>query len=348
MNFRNITRFLAVLAACALGATAQARDNYLTSVTTPYPPGCVSSNNSGLITPTFGRQVYGDDTVNFRDADGGSDVPANLQIFRRGCIEDNRSVLFVTIEPFQANRRIAVPRVFLLQGETRYPMRLTPEANTFEVNHSGLFVGPGTYPFIVDGPAEQSVNQNTPLIDPETYSGAVTIIIQDALDSNLEYSVPLPTWTGDIRPQAYPLNGRLSGPWVSEGAEEQGFVLSFDEFWGNPENPQLLAFFSWYTYDQDGNPLWLASSATFPVNASSVNLPMSLRTGEFLGAPGTPTDLPNATLTAVSCGELTLDYDLTALGLGAGTLTLTRIFALETAGYACRDLQGRLDELQSQ
>ena len=34
--------------------------------------------------------------------------------------------------------------------------------------------------------------------------------------------------------------------------------------------------------------------------------------------------------------------DLAAFGLGAGTLQLQRLFALETAGYPCRDYEARL------
>jgi hypothetical protein len=47
-------------------------------------------------------------------------------------------------------------------------------------------------------------------------------------------------------------------------------------------------------------------------------------------------------LKARSCDVLELDYDLAALELGAGTLQLQRLFALETAGYPCRDYAARL------
>lgn len=328
-----------------LAAPALARDNFVTSPTAPYPPGCVSSDNFGVSTPTFARQVYNDSIITLADAAGGADNNVNLLVYRRGCTEENRSLLYVEIETFAAQRRIGVPRVFIDAGGTRYPMRLTPEANTFEINHSGLVVGPGTYEFLVDGPAESAVNANTPIIDPEAYSAPLTLIIQDSLNTNNEYNLPLPAWNDDIRPQAYPLNGRLTGPWVSAGAENQGFVISFNEFL-DEEGTRQQVFFSWYTYDLDGNPLWLASSNFYTYNAFEVELPLAVLTGGTFLGPEEPTSTPagTATLTSLSCGELSLAYDLTAIGLGTGTVTLRRTFALEVAGYACRDVKGRMDE----
>ncbi len=340
-----MNRFLVIFALTGLCALpAHARDNFVTSPTAPYPPGCVSSDNSGVSTPTFSRQTYNDSIISLTDATGGSDASVNLRVFRRGCIEEDRTLLYIALESFQVNRVIAFPRVFIEVGGTRYPMRLSPEANTFEVNHTGLMVGTGTYELLVDGVAESLVNESTNILDPADYSGPLTLILQDALNTNNEYTLPLPAWNEDIKPQSYPLNGRLGGPWVSAGAERQGFVISFDEFL-DEEGTRQLVFFSWYTYDQDGNPLWLASSQFYNYNAFSVELPLSLLTGGvFLGgqAPA-ETEVGTATLTTVDCGELTLDYDLSALGLGTGTITLERTFALEVAGYACRDVKARMD-----
>jgi hypothetical protein len=47
-------------------------------------------------------------------------------------------------------------------------------------------------------------------------------------------------------------------------------------------------------------------------------------------------------LRARSCDALELDYELAALELGSGSLQLQRLFALETAGYPCRDYEARL------
>jgi len=41
----------------------------------------------------------------------------------------------------------------------------------------------------------------------------------------------------------------------------------------------------------------------------------------------------NATLTAESCNELTLTFNLEGLSLGSDMVTLNKIFSMETAGY---------------
>ncbi len=336
----------ALLIAMASAHRAEARDNFVTSPTAPYPPGCVSSNNAGVSTPTTSRQVYADDIITLTDAAGGADAGVNVQVYRRGCIEEGRSLLYIEFESVTTNRIVAVPRVFISRGETRIPMRLTPEANTFEVDQTAMYLPNGSFLYLVDGPAESRVTGETPVLTPDEYSGALTLFIQDALDEEKEYSVRMPQWLETIRPLRYPLNGRLSGAWVSAGAERQGFLIAFNEF-VTEEGARQQVFFSWYTYDADGQPLWLTAGAFHDLGASSVTLPVVLLTGgEFLGdATPEETAVGDAILTAESCGELTLDYDLESIGLGQGSLTLTRSFAVETAGYACRDVQARLEEL---
>ena len=344
MIFIRSLSLFALIGAVLFSQSATARDNFVTSPTAPYPPGCTSSDNRGISTPTQSRQVYADDAIQLTDAAGGSDISVNVLIYRQGCIEDNRSVMRVTFENFTTNRLFALPEIVLFVNDTAYPMRLVPEANTFETNNSGLIYSLGTFDFVVDGPTESSVTSNTQIISPEQYSGAVTMIIRDALDSSNEYSVPLPLWNTEIKPSRYPLNGRLSGTWVSADAADQGFLIAFNELVSESGAEQQV-FFSWYTFDQNGDQLWLVTNALFPINAAAVEMPLQLVTnGSFLGeAVADRETISTAILTAISCNELELEYDLTSLGLGEGTLTLIRTFALETAGYACRDVQARLD-----
>ncbi len=53
----------------------------------------------------------------------------------------------------------------------------------------------------------------------------------------------------------------------------------------------------------------------------------------------------SARLVAQDCNSLILEYSLEAIGLGSGTEILQRIFSLEIQGYACRDIQSRIDRL---
>lgn len=342
-----IKHYLLALSALAVSQAAMAIELFETNPTTPYPPGCVSTTRDNLTTPTGGRQVYANDGVTFANASNPSEsATVNVMIFRRGCIEPNRSVLYVEFEMVTVNRTFALPEVTLETEATSYPMRLVREPNTFESDETGRILGPGTYEYIVDGFAESAIRQNSNLISPTQYSGPLTFKFVDPTDPGNAYSVVLPNWDGTIAPFRIPITGRHSGTWVAEGAVDQGFVISFNELLVGGEVQQFI-FFSWYTFDAEGNTLWLTAGATYEVGDSEVDMNLELVTnGAFLG--DTAADRENvgtANLYAESCGEMTLTYDLSAIGLGMGTVTLRRIFALETAGYACRDVEARIEEL---
>jgi len=72
------------------------------------------------------------------------------------------------------------------------------------------------------------------------------------------------------------------------------------------------------------------------VNPEEYNGAWQLRVREIVG-----TDR----IVAQDCNSLVLEYDLEAIGLGAGTEILQRIFSLEIQGYACRDILSRIDRL---
>ena len=159
------------------------------------------------------------------------------------------------------------------------------------------------------------------------------------------------------RNPALPLNGRLSGTWVEEGAADQGLLLSFSNpvptagsAAAEPENSELVVFLSWYTFDTQGGMLWLTGVGRLPQGATEVSMPVVRVTrGQFLGNQAAErTVVGEARLRARQCNELELVYDLTDLGLGAGDMRLQRLHALEIAGYPCRDYAARLASLSPQ
>ena len=324
---------------------ALAIELFETNPTTPYPPGCISTTLDGLTSPTGGRQVYGDDVLSFSGfPDTSNDALVNTQIFRRGCIEENRSILFIRFEVL--GDAFFAPNVSARVGPDEYELRLVSEPNTFESSQSGRALVPAVYEFIVDGLAESAVRNNTNVMTPTQYSGPFTLRITDFVDSSVEYSIALPAWNTNIKPIRVPLQGRLSGVWVAEGATDQGLLISFNELVVGEETQQFV-FFSWYTFDAEGNTLWITAGDTHNVGASELQLDLQLVTnGEFMGDKTADREvISTATLRVESCNEMTLTYDLSSLGLGMGTATLLRLSSLETSGYACRDLEARLDAL---
>lgn len=328
--------------------TAVGIENFITHATTLYPPACVSTANfEEVFTPSGTRVQFLDELVMLTSfPDTNSDVSVEMRIFRRGCKDPERSVIYISTSMVGGAAGFFLPRLFAEVDGTRYPLRLVNEPNSFEQEQGGAIKGPGFREFIMDGVAESKIPTTDNILSIAQYNGAFTLIIQDGSDPTTEFVLPITAYTGFQTPRKFPLNGRLSGNWIVEGVPDQGFLISFNEFI-NADGIQNMVFLSWYTYNTDGSLLWLTGAVFHDVAVSTVDLPLDLVTnGEFLGSKTADREVAgSATLTAESCNEITLTYDLTALGLGSNTVTLQRIFSLETAGYACRDQAARLDAL---
>lgn len=328
--------------------TTLAIENFITQATTLYPPACVSTaSHDEVFTPSNTRITFLDQLVKFTGFPDTKDTPeVEVSVFRRGCKDPDRAVMFITTNLIGGADAFFVPRLFAEIGGTRYPLRLANEPNSFEQKQGGMIRGSGFDQFIMDGVAESEIASTANIISIAQYNGAFTLIIQDGFDESLEYELEVTAYTGFQKPRKFPINGRLSGNWVVKDVPDQGFVIAFNEFI-NADGVQNMMFLSWYTYNTDGSTLWLTSGTFHDIAADSVDVELELVTnGEFLGSKVAERRVVgNATLTAESCNELTLDFNLEELGLGMGSVTLNRIFSLETAGYACRDQTARLDAL---
>jgi hypothetical protein len=206
--------------------------------------------------------------------------------------------------------------------------------------------------FVLDDDVPEGENPWQPsALSAADYNGSFKLVLTGGDNSELVIDVPSSEEMFDSNP-AIPLSGRLSGNWVADGAADQGFLISVSELagvemLGDPLTSPLLMFLSWYTYDAEGNLLWLTGAAQFEQGASHVTVPIELVTnGEFLGTKVADREVVgNVTITGNNCNDLGFEYDLNDIALGSGTKRLKRLFALETAGYTCRDLEARIGEI---
>ena len=186
------------------------------------------------------------------------------------------------------------------------------------------------------------------------YNGAFTLKLDWGEQTGYLVEIP-PTETVLSTNPSIPLSGRLSGNWVVEGASDQGFLISISELvegnapfhesvYSHLQSP-LLIFLSWYTFDAQGNKLWLTGAAEFATGESQVTIPIEeVSNGEFMGSKTADRSVVgNMTIKGNNCNDLTLQYNLEEIGLGTGSQHLNRLFSLETAGYVCRDLEARME-----
>jgi hypothetical protein len=108
--------------------------------------------------------------------------------------------------------------------------------------------------------------------------------------------------------------------------------------WGiNLAHQGAQIYATWYTYDTDGSPLWLASLMT-QTGPSTFSGALFRTTGTPFGAPWNPGDLDvktlgNASLAFASGSAATWTYNV---GASAGSKSMTRYLFGAPAGTVCR------------
>lgn len=331
---------LVFLAVSLFANPAAAFENFLNALT-PYPPGCVTYPLFlGVYYPGI-PAVLADGNILINSTDEPSAVTARITVYRYGCADENRSLLMMRFEVLDDDDGIIelgeMPDLFARIGQDDIPIRASEEPNSW-VDYAGgrFYVEGAVLLFVLDIPTPLSLGFDADLfLSPAMYNGGFTLLFDVQANDN-DYTVPIPAYDNGLQPSSLPFSGRLSGIWVLVGAADQGIVLSFSELPNNLE--QGLIFFSFYTFDQDGKNVWFVGNALFDHGDSMVEFELQLVSdGAFLGdKTATRTAAGTAKLTARHCNLLVLEYNLTDVGLGQGTVNVTRIFGAETAGYTCR------------
>lgn len=360
---------ICILLVLYCSANAQAWSNFVENPYTPYPPGCAT-------VPDLQILLYGDNTVKFFEqvipldvAFGSRKENVNVAAYRIGCADSNRSVIWLAFSipsdvPEQTYYR--TPRVRAVIGDYWFlGVSLVREPNGWDVgnqpwDYAQIFGGAAdfedghekTWIFVLDPMTSFDGYFSAGMaITPTQYNGSFKLELNWPEHAGWDIQVPSTASVLTANPRI-PLSGRLSGAWVVNGAADQGFVLSISEmvpdtipeFWDLVDDPPLLMFLSWYTFDANGNMLWLTGDAEFKMGASAVTVPVvRVTNGEFMGDKAADREVVgSATITGINCNDLAFEYTLNEIGLGSGTSHLQRIFSLETAGYTCRDLEARM------
>ncbi len=135
----------------------------------------------------------------------------------------------------------------------------------------------------------------------------------------------------DDAAEVAPINGRLSGLWISEGLNDQGLTLYVGENFAGP-----FIFFAWYVY-LDGNPFWLAGDTAFEYGVDEISIPTQRLNGlEFVtpnGELAVREDIGFLKIHPHGCNSLHVEYDL--IGLGSRELEFERLVSVQ--GRECSE-----------
>jgi choice-of-anchor B domain-containing protein len=119
---------------------------------------------------------------------------------------------------------------------------------------------------------------------------------------------------GDDAAEIAPINGRLSGVWISEGLNDQVITLNVGEDDSGP-----FIFFTWFMY-LNGESFWLVGNTVFKYGVDEVLIPTQRLDGlEFvtLGSElANRADIGTLTLHVHGCNDIHIVYDFEDLGSG--------------------------------
>jgi hypothetical protein len=354
-----------LLAMCFV-SSAHGRSNFMSNPDLPYPPGCAGDPARTMVPfLTYARVVLHDPARN-------QELEVRLDGFRSTCSEPGRSLIWLRFDAVHhgdLNFRLELPgvRVTPAAGGAR-PMSLAATPNGWgsgsdpQLGRQYLentvipdWMGPvapaeisGLY--VLDNTTPMYNYPNGPL-SADDYNGAITVELVYPPDTIVKtFQVPA---TADLfGPESgIPFSGRLSGMWVVAGANDQGMAISISNRVGaditdnaSRDDLPLVLFLAQYSYDSEGNLLWLTGSADFEQGSNDISLDMvRVQNGEFMGdKPASREPAGTVRLVARSCDDITFEFDYAQLGMGSGSYRLQRLYSLETAGYDCRDYAAKV------
>ena len=328
-----------------------AQENYATNPFSPYPPACATNYQIWDKYNTSGTEIIHSGIIQLT-GEAGTLRDVELTVWRKGCAEAGRSVILVDLKPVDDSDGMDewVFTPWFWAATRRAPqikMRAISEPNTsYATDETQKLWERGSYTLFLENPSIYS-EFGYIMVNPEEYNGAWQLRVRDVGNPTVNtLEIDIPAYTNNLQTPLMALTGRLSGTWVVSGVPDQGIVLAFEEE-GSSLMPRGLFFMSWYTFDDRGALLWLTGNGFYERGATEITVDILLVThGRFLGTEEAEREIVGtARIVAQDCNSLVLEYDLEAIGLGSGAEILQRIFSLEIQGYACRDIQSRINHL---
>jgi hypothetical protein len=332
-------------------SSVPAQENYATNPLSPYPPACATNYQVWDKYNSSGTEVIYSGMIQLT-GESGALHDVELTVWRKGCAEAGRSVILVDLKPVDdgdgMDEWVFTPWFWAAtRRDSQIKMRAISEPNSsYATDETQKLWEGGSYTLFLENPSIYS-EFNYIMVSPEEYNGAWQLRVRDVGDPVVNtWEIDIPAYTNNLQTPVMALTGRLSGTWVVPGVPDQGLVLAFEEE-GSSLMPRGLFFLSWYTFDDKGELLWLTGNGFYGRGATEITVPVLLvSNGQFLGEQLADREvIGSARLVAQDCNSLILEYDLEGIGLGSGTEILQRIFSLEIQGYACRDIQSRIDRL---
>ena len=116
----------------------------------------------------------------------------------------------------------------------------------------------------------------------------------------------------------------ISGAWFDQNRAGEGFTV----YLFTKSNTQM-ATVTWYTYDSNGNQIWLSGTGTVANQTISINEIQQFTGANLLSGNSQATTFGNLSMTWDNCHNAVVDYDFSQVDLGSGQFNLSQLTALD-------------------
>ncbi|MCI1711509.1 MAG: hypothetical protein LKM32_14480 [Chiayiivirga sp.] len=285
-----------------------------------YPPSCLSAP---LPTQPRGQALQG--TGSFLTAIGTKE-PATLTIWREPC-GATKSALLVRVDrqvAAGAAQTIFLPAVGVAPispAPSTMTLRLAEEPNTELSDAAALSRSSISETYVLDVAVGPLVDINRELL--------VQVVSTDSSQVVQPFLMP------QYDPSRYPdaalpakISGHMTGPYSDSAKPGEGVGVEVVEI-----GTVLFFVFTWYTYDDDGFPVWLFGGRPFQPGDRAVTVDLDARVGGRLAGNFDPAAVRvfpwgRVTVEFPSCKQIRFAYQSThntqGLPIGSGERTWTR------------------------
>jgi len=284
------------------------------------------------------QKVLADVDGNASGANGnpGYTESLNLTVWRVACTGGTAAVLvrYDRATAFEGRVPAAdIPGAYGTQaGRSNVPLRQSLEPNAYWSDTTGYSIL-GDAVLVLDVLPVGSFD----------FNAAFTLSLDTVIGgSTNRTNIQVPAYNAAAHPDsglALEINGYLTGSWYDPARSGEGILFEV----GERADGSRFVFFSWFTYDQDGDPYWLVGTTNVAVGARTITVPaLYFDDGGFAGAFD-PAGLENkpwgsVTFTFPTCNSLTLQFASTHADndtpVGSGTRTWSRLSGVN--GFLCQ------------
>lgn len=171
------------------------------------------------------------------------------------------------------------------------------------------------------------------------YNQAFTLKLVNTDNNGLVFTMP--AYTAPTNPAALEISGYMSTNWSNPNQSGEGMVL---QVYDNGDRSTRSLAFAWFTYDKNGQPLWLYGQTSLPIGTTQITAPTVYFQGGTFAPSAAAGTVANhgwgfVTFTFPDCGHMNISFNSLSnppapVPTGQGSRTFTRV--ADVNGLVCQ------------